>query len=240
MYLSQKPAAGAESRLDVQAILATVVVPIASVVASTQVDPRSRPLLIAIGIVAITYNGFPRAVRAWRRRIIRRADARLAREVMPKIRGIFARFGAFVGEGDGTLHYVVRRYLPATPAPVLDALKIGDQYTLNSWWSTLNARVQASQPSIEEAVRSVSDLSALMNTYKWSCLDAVYDRATPEFLASLTSEARAELESAREQYLAYWAVVNETSDQLVRGVKSVTVPRYHFQKPKPLRSSRAG
>lgn len=237
MYTDQKAATAHESRFDAQAVFTTIVIPIASIVASTQVDPRSRLLLILMGIVAITYNGVPHGLRWGRRWIARRADARLAREIMPRIRTLFAGFGEFVGENDGTLHYVVRRHLTATPPAVLEALKIGDQYTMNSWWFAVNARVQAGPASIEEAVRNMSDLSALMNTYKASCLDPVFERPTPDFLASLSSEARAELESARERYLAYRARVSDTADHLVKALRSLAMPRYYFQMPKPLRSS---
>jgi hypothetical protein len=225
--------------MDMPAFLATVVVPLATVIASTQVDPRTRPWLIALGIVAIFVSGAPSAIRASRMWMARRADARLARETMPKIRAVFARFGQFVTEGDGNVHHVLRRFVPP-PSVAMPHPAIGDQFIFNAWWSTINSRVQAGKPSIEEAVRSMGDLCALMNSYKSFCLDPVLERATPEFVQSLTAEARAELQVAREGYLAYRASVMDVAELLMKEARSVTAPGYYFQQPKPLRFANPG
>lgn len=236
MFISPQPVENTNARFDLQTTLATIVVPIAALLASTQVDPESRKWLFGMGSLAIIANGAPHGMRWWRRWRKRRSDVRLASECAPRIQRLFARFGYFVSDDSGTLHHVVRNHLQATPRSVLDALNIGDHYALSAWWSSVNERVQAARPSIGEAVRTMGDLCALMNMYKIQCFDPVFDRATPELLRSLTPEARAELEAAREQYAAYRTVVNEAAEHLVREAKSVAPPRWHLQQPKPLRS----
>jgi len=226
----------ADARLDLRTILTGVVVPIAVGLMATQVDPRRGAVLAVIALGAMVIGLVPQLLTRTRRWHAKRADARLARELMPTIKDLFNRFGNFTYADRGnTLHYVLTSELREARA-IVDSLRVADQQLFHCWWNALNRRVQLSRTSIVEAMAAVDELHTLINAYKRGCFDPVFDRANGEFLSSLTPRVASELESVREAFNGYLSRFEEVTDRISSQTTTVQPQRFFIDRPKPLRA----
>jgi hypothetical protein len=224
-----------EARFDIRTLVTGVIVPITVGILATRVDDYRAWLLVGMGVVAVIASAVPHLTQRYMRWLARRSDTRLARKYYPRVQVLFARFGEFTAsDRSGNLHFVLSSDLRSPPPGVVEALSIGDQHTFNSWWHTVNIRVQSARPTVDELVRSLGDLAALANAYKQCCFDPVFARPTTAFREALDPRACAELEAVREQFNSYLTQVQETIDQLGTDVRSVPPPRHWLQRPKPL------
>lgn len=237
MFLQHpKTPQASEARLDLRTIVTGVLVPIGVGLIATQVDLRRALLIGGIAVVAMVIGLVPRLRERTRRWVARRADARLARVLMPTIRELFDRFGRLTyTDRNDNLHYVLTSGLGGSHS-VFAQMKVTDQHLFHSWWYALNRRVQSSRATIDEAMAAVDELHTLINAYKRGCFDPVFDRPSTELLEVLDARVAVELESVRERFNSYLSRVEEVADRLSKQTTSAQPQIFFLERPKPLRA----